>query len=60
MEFGCWKWMRVEMRLTEGRGAQLSQVRPPSIKHQPMGTNKRTAQCRWMRPLVPIGLGLRK
>src|SRR5713101_3194815 len=30
---------------------------PPPINHQPMGTNNRTAQCHWMRPLVPIGLG---
>src|SRR5713226_4763142 len=48
--------MSVEANTTDRQGAQLSQECPPPA-NQPMGTNNRTAQCHWMRPLVPIGLG---
>ncbi len=49
----------VELKKNDRRGAQLSQECPLPINHQPMGTNNRKAQCRWMRSLVPIGLGYR-
>ena len=38
MEFGCWKWMRVEMKLTEGRGANSPKCAP--VHQEPANGNK--------------------